>query len=341
MKIRVMTQGPWCLAFGGAEVQARKYVEYGQKIGLDLDFLDFYDRSHDFDILHFVGMNYSTSNYAAFARRHRKKIVISPVYYTSPRKELALSLALRLSKSHHIVSLNIFREALQQADVILPNSYAEQNQINRIFGLTSKNNRFEIIYNGVDRLAERPSPDEFRRQYGILDRYYLCVGMLDQRKNTLGLLKAFISANVKEKLVVIGDFRDADQSYNLKVNNLISANRERLKHIPFISSRSLLMSAYSGAVAHILPSLIETPGLSNLEAQAAGCPIIVGDCQPVREYFQDAAIYVPAGNLSSLVDVIEAYSSGSLISKAVETPNKYYWENIILRLSSAYEGLMC
>jgi len=335
-----MTQGPWCLAYGGAEVQARKYVEYGRRMGLDIDFIDYHERAADFDIVHFVGLGYSTAGYAALARKAGSKVVISPIYYTTAWKERILAAALRLTHSTHLLSLNFFRKALQGADAILPNSQAEQDQILHIFGLHAWHDRFHVVFNGVDRLAEAPEPQEFRRACSIEGPYFLCVGMIDQRKNTLGLLDGFAASRTSAKLVLIGDFRDSEGDFNARVQRLVSMHSERIRHIPFVSSRSLLMSAYSGAIAHVLPSFIETPGLSNLEAQAAGCPLIVGDCRPVREYFGANAHYVPPADASALAAAIDAAEGEATVQPRAALPNRFYWDTIVEDLASVYERVV-
>jgi len=39
------------------------------------------------------------------------------------------------------------------------------------------------------------------------------------------------------------------------------------------------------AKAHLLPSFLETPGLSSLEAASLGVPILIGNDEPVKEVF--------------------------------------------------------
>ncbi len=340
IKIRIITQGPWCLSYGGAEVQAKKYVEYGKKIGLDIDFLNFYDKFLDYDIIHFVGLGYSTYGHASFVKKANKKVVISPVYYTSRKKEFILASTLRLTQSTHIFSLNFFGKALQIADAILPNSQAEKNQIERIFNLGKSVNKFKIIFNGVDRQNIISNSIIFRQVYGIVEPYLLCVGMIDQRKNTKNLLEGFICSRTNVKLILIGDFRDAEVDYNLGVKKLINIHSERIIHIPFISDRSLLNSAYKGALAHILPSFIETPGLSNLESQDMGTSIIVGDCPPVREYFGSSAVYVNPSDTKTISKAIDNAAQFENSLPKVKLPEKYYWDLIIKDLALVYENIL-
>ena len=52
-----------------------------------------------------------------------------------------------------------------------------------------------------------------------------------------------------------------------------------------------MASAYHAAAAHALPSWAEGAALANLEAAAAGCPIVVSDRSSEFEYFGDLATY--------------------------------------------------
>lgn len=143
----------------------------------------------------------------------------------------------------------------------------------------------------------------FLSKYHLDPGYILSVGFLGERKNSIGLLQAFLDVykSIRRKLVLIGGNRFLNAKNAEMVTNLINQNEDKIIHIPFLPSGSdMIKSAYSHCVFHVLPSHVETPGISNLEAMAFGKNILVGDCLPVREYFSDYAFYCQSSSRESV-----------------------------------------
>jgi hypothetical protein len=67
-----------------------------------------------------------------------------------------------------------------------------------------------------------------------------------------------------------------------------------------------LASAYAAAKIHALPGWFETPGLSSLEAAAAGCNIVSTDRGTAREYFGDMAWYCDPRSIDSIREAVLA-----------------------------------
>jgi hypothetical protein len=82
--------------------------------------------------------------------------------------------------------------------------------------------------------------------------------------------------------------------------------------VTFLDSlpREELASAYAAAKVHALPGWFETPGLSTLEAAAAGCNIVTTDRGTAREYFGDLAWYCDPRLVESIRSaVLAAYQA--------------------------------
>lgn len=284
MRIKVLTRYPWSLGYGGAEIQAQKYVEYVKKSGYDISFIDDYSKNKDYDILHIVGMDYETYQIINLALSKDIKVILSPVFYINNNKAFVASKLLSILRTKH-VSYNLYRLALDLAQVVSPNSNAEAQQLYEIFGINKT--KCKIIYNGIDRInnINNIKPDLFVNKFNVsYDEYILCVSMIDKRKNILNLIDGYLESGVNNKLILIGGNRCDDLSYVRTVMDRIERNKKKILYIPFIEDRNLIYSAYSGARVHVMPSFYETPGLSNLEAASFGCNIVVGDCEPIREY---------------------------------------------------------
>ncbi|WP_257167052.1 glycosyltransferase family 4 protein [Bradyrhizobium sp. SRS-191] len=61
-----------------------------------------------------------------------------------------------------------------------------------------------------------------------------------------------------------------------------------------------LQQRMSHAAIFVSPALYEPFGLSVLEAAAAGCALVLSDIPTFRELWQDAAVFVPPGDISAL-----------------------------------------
>ncbi|MCF2939762.1 glycosyltransferase [Paenibacillus alkaliterrae] len=337
MKVKVLTRYPWSIGYGGAEVQAQKYVDYALNKGIDISFMDHYSKSVDYDILHLVGSDYNTFQMINFAKSKNIKVVLSPVYYTTQLKAKMISVYLKLFKTKHHSSHNLMKYAMESADFLLPNSMIEQHQLIEVFGLKHKINSFKVIYNGVDdEDIESVNRDHFVNQYGINREYILCVSMIDRRKNTLKLVEAYLQSGSDSQLVIVGDIRDENNIYTDKFRKLVDGNKSKIKHIPLITDKSLLNSAYAAAKVHAMPSLFETPGLSNLEAASFGCNLVVGDCPPVREYFNDLPFYANPNSIDSIANAIINAEKEDRSQDARVIASRYYWHKVVDDLADIY-----
>ena len=79
------------------------------------------------------------------------------------------------------------RELLRLADIVLPNSRSEANQLMRLFGVPAE--RIRVVPNGVLPSIASASPELFHRRWGA-EPFVLFVGRIEPRKNTLGLIRA-------------------------------------------------------------------------------------------------------------------------------------------------------
>ena len=129
---------------------------------------------------------------------------------------------------------------------------------------------------------------------------------MSERKNIFELLKAGeeFYHRTGVKLYLAGGYRFHSDK-NLK------RFEERVKDsegVRFLGLQNQLQLArlYSECCFHVLPSFIETPGISNLEAASFKKPIVVGDFPVLREYFSTDAIYTKFDHSSILNAMLQA-----------------------------------
>lgn len=108
---------------------------------------------------------------------------------------------------------------------------------------------------------------EVRRRYGLGDRYVLCVGTLEPRKNLGRLLQAWeMVPRDGAQLVVVGPdgWGDVGRGSSPPSDVVFTG------FVPTATRDAL----YAGAAVSVYPSLFEGFGLPVLESMALGCPVI-------------------------------------------------------------------
>jgi glycosyltransferase involved in cell wall biosynthesis len=333
MKVAFVCRYPWSLQFGGAEIQAQHYIDGLRSLGVECDFIDMYSKESHYDIVHCMGLNLATEAVVSSAKRMAKRVVISPIYYVTPDVERKLVLASRIF-GYRFDGLGHLRNALLGADAIFPNSKEEARQLSKLFSVDI--GAMRVIYNGVDSGFFTPGvADKNRESLPVVS-----VAMIDRRKNTLGLIEAFLKAGIKNKLILVGGYRAGNSEYISKVIQQVQDNPQ-IEHLGFIQDFTTIRQIYRQASVHVLASSLETPGLSSLEAMACGVPCVLGDCRPVREYFGDNGIYVNHKSTDSIADgikrALQKQPSAEIISANV---GKFGWANICKELLDQYENIL-
>ncbi len=183
------------------------------------------------------------------------------------------------------------------ATVYLPNAEMNAEYLHHTFGLDLS--RAVIVPNGVREVFFDATPDLFVSKYGLRD-FVLCVGRVETKKNQLSLIAAMRGMGVS--LVIVG--RPNPQAYYDLCRRYADEN------VHFIASltEEELASAYAAAKVSALPSWIELPGLTTLEAAAVGCSIVSTDRGSPPEYLRDMAWYCDPRSVESIRRAVrEAY----------------------------------
>jgi glycosyltransferase involved in cell wall biosynthesis len=345
MKIAYISDLPWYLGFGGREVQMLKYAEYLSKNhGVQVIFPNYFDKKIDDEIklFHFFGYsNWYSGLISIIKNKRNAKIIISPTFYHE--KPFFLKLAKFYSRFCFIPNYFSYKRKLFQfSDIIVANSKSESVFLQRLFDIPEK--KITVVHNAVDRdfdSISREDSNSFIEAYSIDPGYILSVSAITERKNTLNLIKSFlaISNQINKKLVIIGDYQCTRVGFQKRIERLINENRDKILHVSYLPPySSMLKSAYANCAVHYLPSFIETPGLSNLEAVLFNKPIVVGDCQPVREYFKNYVTYCNPYSITDISDkLLSALNTLANPEAADYIRNNFTWKAVVEELYKTYQ----
>jgi glycosyltransferase involved in cell wall biosynthesis len=157
--------------------------------------------------------------------------------------------------------------------------------------------KVRVIPLGIEA-AFRPAAAEqvmaLRRRLQLPERFLLCVGNLEPKKNLAAVVQAFdrVADKVPHDLVLAGGKSWGEGALGETLGRLRHASRvHRVGYVPAAD----LPSLYSAAELLIQWSLYEGQGLPPLEAMACGTPALVSDGGALPETVGEAGLVVPLG----------------------------------------------
>jgi glycosyltransferase involved in cell wall biosynthesis len=157
---------------------------------------------------------------------------------------------------------------------------------------------------GVSEPFRPDPPDEnwLRTRFGISDRFVLCVGTLEPRKNLAMALKAFeqVARDLGDVELVVAGPRGWR---NREFERLLEHVSGRVHLTGFVSDGDLA-KLYSATSCFLYPSLGEGFGLPVAEALACGAPVVTSDRTSLPEVAGEAALLVDPGDLDSVSDAV-------------------------------------
>lgn len=188
--------------------------------------------------------------------------------------------------------------------------------------------QIEVIYNSINHFTEPFILDENTIKN---NKYILCVGSVEPRKNLISVIKAFQKLTfLSYKLIIVGGKNKLFNSLNL--GEIIDpANLDRIVFTGYLSDVELIQ-LYKNASIFLYPSLYEGFGIPPLEAMLYGCPTIVSNKASLPEVCGNASLYVDpldirdiASKLTTLIENKGGIREG-LIQKGRIQSAKYSWE---------------
>jgi glycosyltransferase involved in cell wall biosynthesis len=314
---------PWAFDCpGGGERQLLAYKEHLTNMGIQVDLYDQWNpRIKEYDIFHFFSVQPGSIHFCNYIKAQGLKLVISPNLWITPE-----------TKNNYPFQeiWNLF----EIADKIIVNSDIEGNHMSNIFSMSRE--KFITIYNGMEEnFIHTYDPGLFRNKYDQQRPYILNIANLEPRKNQLKFLEAMKSYPDLD-FVVAGYIRD--QEYAQKC---IDLSQGQLKIVgPFEYNSDMLRSLITGCEFFAMPSLLETPSISALEAAASGTKILITEEGSTKEYFAHTVTYINPESVENMVTGIsKSFQKESDTSRWL-VQDRYMWEKCILPLKDCYDKLL-
>lgn len=337
MKVLFQSYYDFGRMYGGGPTVVYSLADELRQIGVDVTFHDYWkhDPSH-FDVIHYFS-SYDNSNWL----RHRENdppLVVTPISYfawpLTKRIEMGLKYYARVLR-HRTTNRRRLGYTFQIPAHFFPNSEGEAHYLSEAYHVPRE--KMTIVPHGVARTFEQGDPTLFERRYGLRD-FVLCVGRFEYpRKNQHTLIKAM--RNEKVPLVFIGGPDAGFAAYYEQCRREAGAHAHFLA--PIKHDDPLLSSAYHACKVLVMPALLESPGLTGLEAALAGANAAVTSGGSTREYFGEHAWYFDPRDVKQMRNAIcaahAAPKNGALHQRVLE---KYTWPAIAKVQMQAYEEVI-
>lgn len=323
---------PFMLAHGGFQTQIEQTRNGLQAIGVEVEYLRWWDDRQRGDLIHYFGT--ASQGYLQQARVKELPVVMTTLFTeTCNRSDAQLRRQGRVTQT--ILKLPLGEGIKQQL------SWRAYNACTlNIVGLEAERNVLEWVYN-VPRekvgLVPLGLSDTFL-QAGPGARsepYLITTGTITPRKNSVELAEFAIAARVP--VLFVGKPYSESDPYWRRFASLI--DNQFVRYQPHVSSEPEMIRLLQGARGFVLTSWYENWCLSAHEAIACGLPVLVPDQKWSRERFADQARYFDVPTLAkSNVAVLRRFydECPSLPAPAVEL---YSWRDVATRLQRLYAGV--
>lgn len=184
---------------------------------------------------------------------------------------------------------SLHRHSFRKATKIVAITEATKDVIVKHFGISP--HKITVIYNGYVVSTVEPEP------LPVPEHYVLFAGVLKERKNVLGIIRAFalFSKHYPNHKLLIAGKKEGEYYEVLKKTIQELGITESVVFLGYVSDAHLAY-LYRHAESFVFPSFIEGFGMPVLEAMYAGLPVITSNTGALAEVSGDAALLVDPNN---------------------------------------------
>jgi alpha-1,3-rhamnosyl/mannosyltransferase len=217
----------------------------------------------------------------------------------------------------------------------------------KILGVPS--DRVTAIPNGISpTFSRQPAAvvESLRMRLGLPERYFLCVGTIEPRKNIGTVMRAFVDlpSGVREScpLVLAGPWgwkSDAERDY------FESEGRDRgIRHLGYVADADL-PALYTGAVGLLYPTHYEGFGLPPLEMMVCGGTVLASTAEAVREVCGRYATFIDPEDMTGWRNAMHELASepnlrDELGYGGATHAAKFTWERVAQETAAIYRQVL-
>lgn len=237
------------------------------------------------------------------------------------------------------------RHSCKIADVVV--AISEQTKQDIVKMMRIPESKIKVIYQSCDPIFWLPVSSQdissVRETYSLPEKYIICVGTIEERKNQANVVKAMAYLPEDVHLVIVGR---PHGKYINEVNSWIK--KRKLKNRVHIVSNAQFEdfpALYAGAIASVYASRFEGFGIPILESMCCDTPVVTSNVSSMPEAGGDAALYAspdePSVIAKHLNDIIENPEfRAQLVEKGRIQREKFTQKKIISDFYNLYRSLV-
>jgi len=233
----------------------------------------------------------------------------------------------------------MIERVLKKAKKIICVSNSTKNSLEKIYG--EKNLNVNVIYEGVEenflQINDTTYLFKIKEKYKLPQKFILYVGSLRRHKNIKMLLDSFSDLRKRlpdASLVIVG-----------RLSHHFDLNKENVLYIGEVPDDKELAAIYNLSCVFCNLSLYEGFGLTVLEAQQCGAPVVCSDIAPHLEVGGNGVLPVSAQTIDRIVDalynvLIDDNLRNTLIQKGFENIYRFNWADTANKTIAIYKELL-
>ncbi|HXD00375.1 MAG TPA: glycosyltransferase family 4 protein [Verrucomicrobiae bacterium] len=332
MKILLNCNVPFLLAHGGAQIQIEQTRTALEKIGVEVDYLRWWDDSQKADVIHHFGR--FSAPLIRLAQDKGIKVVMAELLTeqgSRPRSRIRaqrwVTRLLKLALPGMTASAFDW-ESYRLADACVALTAHEAWLMTYQFDAPPE--KVHVVPNGVEDVFLESKPV-------ARGNWLVCTTTVTERKRVLELAEAAVHA--KTPLWVIGKAYADSDPYAARFLGLAKRHPDLIRFEGPIRDRIRLAEAYRQARGFVLLSAMESLSLSALEAAACQCPLLLSDLPWAKTVFRDSVSYCPVtADISRTASALRKFYDAAPNLPPPAKP--LTWVEVAHQLKSLYEGVL-
>ncbi len=332
MKIILDCHVPAMLAHGGAQIQMEQTRLALQGIGVETEYLRWWDATQTGDIIHFCGR--MPVELIRFAHQKKIKVVMADLLTGAGSHTVNQRRVRRIFRwgvehfAPRVIANTFGWESYRLADVCIALTPWEKQLMEYKFGAAAE--KTLVVPNGVEGVFFQSPPTP-------RGEWLVCTATITERKRVLELAQAAIVAETP--VWILGKAYADDDAYAEKFFALAKANPKYLRYEGGVSNRAELAKIYRAARGFVLLSAMESLSLSALEAAACECPLFLSDLPWARSSFSGAAEFCPVtDSVATTAAALKKFYAAA--PQLPPPPKPATWTNVAQQFKAIYEKIL-
>lgn len=237
------------------------------------------------------------------------------------------------------------RHACRIADVVV--AISEQTKQDLMRFLKVPESKIRVLYQSCDQQFWQPVKESdiayVREQYSLPEKYIICVGTVEDRKNQKNVVKAFAELPEDVHLVIVGR---SHKIYGVEVKaEARSLHVSDRVHYIDDADFADFPAMYAGAIASVYASKFEGFGIPILESLCTDTPVVTSNVSSMPEAGGDAALYAAPDNPHEIAQqLLRLINDPALRQECVEKGRiqreKFSQERIVADFYNLYASLL-